>query len=200
MYKGLKNPSFEQGCLVVINNQRNIICEKLNDKCYETMALKGGNKEQARKYYNNMLMLCDVATMLDIITDKEREDFYDRIHKFFSGIGIEPFSLPVLTTHHFDNYSVIDLILVYKINIQEKINENLKLYREFDKEKFADMDKKDLLSACENILDFAREFSFLKNEELINARSIISDYKKNKTTKKEKVIFIPENFYTKIPN
>ena len=94
----------------------------------------------------------------------------------------------------------MELIIVYKINIQEKINENLKLYREFDKEKFADMDKKDLLSACDNILDFAREFSFLKNEELVNARSIISDYKKNKTTKKEKVIFIPENFYTKIPN
>lgn len=202
MYKAPYKPPIEQSCLIAINHQRNTICEKLNDKCYETMALKGGNEEQARKYYYKMLQLVDVATMLDILTNDERELFYDKIHQFFSGIQIQLFELLPLSTHHFEDYSVIDLILVYKINIQEKINENLRLYREFDKEKFADMNKKDLLSACENILEFAKDFSFLKEEEIKTARDIISNHRKNKeiSKDKEKIIYVPENFYTKVPN
>lgn len=194
-----KSP-IEPSCLIAINHQRNTIVEMLNTKCYETMLLKGGNEEQARKYYEKMLQLCDVATMLDIITNQEREIFYDKIHKFFSGIQIDEFFLSELTTHYFQSYSVMDLILVYKINIQEKINENLRIYRDFDNYQHEGVQKENFLTACEGILEFAKDFNFLNNDDVKKAREIINFHKKHQKIPqdKEKIIYVPENFYTTV--
>ena len=97
--------------------------------------------------------------------------------------------------------SSIDLIMIYKINLQEKINESLKMYREYDKEKTPDIDKNGYIVACDELLEFAKDFYLLQDKDLKMARDIISANKKGKNIPidKQKVIFIPEHFYTKLP-
>ena len=56
--------------------------------------------------------------------------------------------------------------------------------------------------ACNELLEFAKDFYLLQDSDLRTARDIISANKKNKNVPidKQKVIFVPEHFYTKIPN
>ena len=194
------NPNVKPGCepcLVMINAERKQICEKLNDFCQKTIELEGGMEDTARKYFEKMLELIDVATLLDIMTNEEHEEFYMKTHKFFSGIQIQIFHLNELTTHHFEEYGVLDLILVYKINIQETLNENLELYRGEKTIPMTKIDKNRFLMANESILNFAKEFGILKDEDCKKARDIINEHKRNKV-KDKKIIFIPEEYYQKI--
>ncbi len=202
MLPNMPKAPFEDGCLMVINNQRKTVTEKINWYCYETVRLKEGNVEKAKYYFEKILALCDIATTMDILTNEEREFIYEEIHKFFSGIQIQHFDFQPLTTHHFEEHSVMDLILIYKINLQEKINESLKLYREYDKEKQPEVDREGYMVACNELLEFAKDFYLLQDSDLRTARDIISANKKNKNVPidKQKVIFVPEHFYTKIPN
>ena len=186
-------PVKEERCLVMINNERKQIAEKLNSYCVKTIELKEGNEQIARKHFDNMLAMVDVATMLDILSNEEHEKCYEDIHCFFSGVQIQQFNFPELHEHHFADKGILDLIMIYKINMQEKMNEILKMYRETSN--VHQIDKNGYINACESILSFAKEFSLLKDEEINDARTIINEHRKNKI-KKEKIIYIPEHFYT----
>ena len=129
---GPKHPQ-EESCLKMIKNFRKQVQEYQNQCLQDTVYLEGGNEEKAKKKYFKMLNFLDVSTMLDILADEEREEAYNKIHRFFSGLEIEIFDFPEIQGHYFNElgYSVLDLVLVYKVNVQERLNENLRIYREF---------------------------------------------------------------------
>jgi hypothetical protein len=189
----------EESCLAMINNLRKQISQILNDCFHEAVTLEGGNEPAAKKIFNNMLSYVDVSTMLDVITDSEREESYEKIHSFFSGIEVTIFDFEPLKTHHFEklNYTVLDLVFVYKVNIQERINENLKAYREYNRNADNLFSRELYLEACYGILQYCKHFSLLTEKELTNTRNILDAHKKNKFNQHE-IIYIPKNMYSKI--
>ena len=186
----------EVGCLTLINNQRKTIANRLNELCQMTIELESGQENLARKFFLEMCGLIDVSAMLDVITPEEHEAFYNNTHLFFSGVGIEMFALEDLSEHHFSHYTVLDCILVYKINMQERMNEALKNYREFDGNELG-LDKSGYIRACENIIHFGKMFAILKEDEQQKALKIIKQHKNN-AVKDKKIIFVPEAFYEKV--
>ena len=191
-------PIPEAGCLKMINSQRKTIANRLNELCRNTMALDEGHIQEARAYFEEMCGLIDVSAMLDVITDEEHSTFYENTHMFFSGLPIPEFELNDLEHHHFEEYTVLDCVLVYKINIQERLNEALKNYREFN-ENVIGLDKSGYIRACENMVHFGKMFAILKEDEQEKALKIIHQHKNN-AIKEHKIIFVPEAFYEKIEN
>ena len=78
--------------------------------------------KKAKYYFEKILALCDIATTMDILSNEEREFVYEEIHKFFSGIQIQHFDFQPLTTHHFEEHSVMDLILIYKTVLIDNVS------------------------------------------------------------------------------
>ena len=188
----------EPSCLMTINHQRFKIAQKLNDNLLDTIHLKGGNEEKARKIYEDCLAIINIGTMLHLLTSEEHDFAYEEVYKFFSGIKIAYFDFPELKEHDLQEKTVLDFLLIQKIEIQEQLNLNLKGYHNFSqKERDEGYRQTDYLIANERILNFAKEFSILKTEEIHKAKEILSEHRHNKT-KDKKIIFIPENLYTKI--
>lgn len=194
------NPNSKDGsCLTMINNLRKQVAETLNNSLNKAVALEGGNQQLARKIFESMLNCVDVSTMLDVLTDLEREESYEKIHMFFSGMEISIFNFEPVETHHFEklNYTVLDLVFVYKVNIQERINENLKCYREYNRNADNMFNRDQYLNACYNILSYCEKFKVLTDKEIRDAESILNAHKK-KNFKKTEIIYIPKNLYSKI--
>ena len=189
----------ETSCIVTINVQRRGIADKIESIFKKTVELSENNMSISEENFFDCLALVNIGNALDLITDNERIAATDKISDFFSGKPVSKIEFPDIKQHYMSNYTVLDFILIEKINIQERINDNIKGYMNFNvADKAEGYEKDDYIFASKRMLNFAKGFSIINDKEYSKALSIIEKIGKNNFENK-KIVFVPENFYTKVP-
>lgn len=135
-----------------------------------------------------------VANALDIITDKEYNDATADLYHYLTGLKDDIVAFDDIIKHYTAESTIQETMLVFKINLQEHLNENFAKYRQHTV--MNEYSKNDLLSANDLFLTFGLMFNIISNKEFDQAKKVMAEYIKDKP-KTEKIIWVPEALYTK---
>ena len=135
-----------------------------------------------------------VADALDIITDREYNDATSDVYHYLTGLRTDPITFPLLSEHYLKDAGMQEALLTLRINLQERLNENFRKYREHSA--LVEYTKSDVIAANMLFIAFATEFRIIEDKDIDKANKVVEEYVHD-NVKTEKVIFVPEAFYTK---
>lgn len=181
--------------IVIVNMLRKKLTEKVNAKI-KALNTHREDVSTEQQYIEYICGVTAVANALDIISDAEYAAFVDNLLVIQNGLEIDPVNFDRIEEHYCKSYGFTETSLVFKINLQERLNENFARYTAplVSAESF---DKSDVLEANELIISFGKEFELLNASDYKKAVDMLEAYKKGDTSQK-KLILVPENFYTKL--
>ena len=134
------------------------------------------------------------AAALDIISNEEYESSTSPLYHWLIKFRSEPVTFPPLV-EPVEKYGLQEEMLLLKIKLQEHINDNLSKIRE-PSINIANYSKSDVLGINKLMLEFGREFNIIDEKEYKSANEVLLGYQKG-NPKILKVLFVPEQFYTK---
>lgn len=182
--------------LLIVNMFRKKLTDKVDADMQAVCKLKPGENAKAQELFERISGRLAVADALDIITDAEYEAACSTLMALFSQQPVEAIEFGKLTEHYCKDYAMDETQVVFKVNVQERLNENFARCRQANIILMAYSDK-DCLDANELIVSFAREFEIIRQDEYDKAMKMIKDYRAGKKTPDE-FLMVPKQFYTKL--
>lgn len=173
--------------LDIINSMR----QKLN----QTVSQYIIDMSDARDTYNIISGYLAVCASLDIISQREYHEKTKQLHEFLTCVSDEPIDFAPLTDHGMRSIKILEARMLLQITLQESLNLNLKRFRDplIEYEQYT---KTDCVNANKIFIRVASEFGLIDEKQTAMANKIMKEYESNKP-QTEKIIFVPEVFYTK---
>lgn len=182
--------------LLIVNMFRKKLTDKVNHEIKRVCELTAEEMDKGEALFNRISGLLAVANALDIITDAEYEGSCETLIALFSNKPIEFVSFDKLEEHYVKEYALNETQVVFKVNVQERLNENFERCRQPSIVLNAYADK-DCLDANELIASFAREFEIIRQDEFDKIMKMIKNYRAGKKAPDE-FIMVPKQFYSKL--
>lgn len=182
--------------LLIVNMFRKKLTNKIKPQIDEMASLTESDTEKANELFEQVSGQLAVADALDIITDEEYADACDALISLFQNNPIAPIVFGKLTTHYCKDYDLDETRVVFKVNVQERVNENFARCRQHNLT-IAPYSAQDCLDANTLIITFAREFEILRKDEYDKAMKMIKDYRAGKM-EPDDFLMVPKQFYTKL--
>lgn len=182
--------------LLIVNMFRKKLTDKIDSDIKEVCTLAANEAEKAQSLFERMSGRLAVADALDIITDEEYENACNMLMLLFNNQPIEPIVFGKTEYHYCKDYAMDETQVVFKVNVQERLNENFARCRQPNMILMA-YTAKDCLDANELIASFAREFEIIRKDEFEKIMAMIKDYRAGKTDPAE-FLMVPKQFYTKL--
>lgn len=146
--------------------------------------------------YNKLTGYLAVADALDIITDEEYTNATGDLYHLLVGFREEPLSFTPLDDPKLKEQGLQEILVIMKIKLQERLNENFSKYRSTSIVLMG-CSKEDVVEANDLMLTFAVNFNIITQKDFEKASKVMKEYASGKP-KTEKIIFVPEAFYTKL--
>ena len=185
--------------LLIVNMFRRKLTEKIDADLQAVCKLQTHETAKAQELFERISGRLAVADALDIITDEEYEAACSTLMALFQNQPIEKIEFGKIEQHYCKDYALDETQVVFKVNVQERLNENFARCRQPHILLMAYSDK-DYLDANELITTFARDFEIIRQDEFDKAMAMIADYRAGKKTPDE-FLMVPKQFYQKLgPN
>lgn len=182
--------------LLIVNMFRKKLTDKVDADMQAVCKLNANEAAKAQALFERISGRLAVADALDIITDEEYERACSTLMALFQRQPVDAITFDKLTEHYCKNYAMDETQVVFKVNVQERLNENFARCRQSHIVLMTYTDK-DCLDANELITSFAREFEIIRQDEFEKAMKMIQDYRAGKKTPDE-FIMVPKQLYTKL--
>ncbi len=182
--------------IIVVNMFRKKLTQKLNRMLQEVNNDTRKTPEKLQFAFDKMSGVCAVANCLDIISDIEYQSACQILVELLTTDSGNEISFEKVEEHYCKDYGFAETNVVFKINLQERLNDNFARFTTAGSV-LSMFSIEDLLAANTLILEFGREFEILKKEEFEKGMDMLRNYKKGNYTP-DKIIFIPEEFYTRL--
>ena len=182
--------------LFIVNMFRKKLTDKITSDIKDVCKLTVNESKKAQVLFERISGRLAVADALDIITDEEYENACNALMMLFNNQPIEPIVFGKTEHHYCKDYAMDETQVVFKVNVQERLNENFARCRQPNMILMA-YTAKDCLDANELIASFAREFEIIRKDEFENVMKMIKDYRAGKM-EPEDFLMVPKQFYTKL--
>ncbi len=182
--------------LLIVNMFRKKLTDKIDADLQSVCKLQAHETAKAQELFECISGRLAVADALDIITDEEYEQACNILVALFQNQPVEAIEFGKLTEHYCKDYAMDETQVVFKVNVQERLNENFARCRMPHLVLMA-YSEKDCLDANELITTFARDFEIIRQDEYDKAMQMIKDYRAGKRTPDE-FIMVPKQLYTKL--
>lgn len=182
--------------LLIVNMFRKKLTDKINEDIQAVCQLQAGDNKKAQELFERISGRLAVADALDIITDDEYEKACSTLLALFQNQPVEAIEFGKITEHYCKDYAMDETQVVFKVNVQERLNENFARCRQPHIALMMYSDK-DCLDANEMIVIFARDFEIIRKDEFEKAMAMIKSYRAGKKTPDE-FLMVPKQFYTKL--
>lgn len=182
--------------LLIVNMFRKKLTDKVDADMQAVCKLQADETTKAQELFERISGRLAVADALDIITDDEYEQACSTLMALFQCQPVNAITFDKLTEHYCKDYAMDETQVVFKVNVQERLNENFARCHQTHILLMAYSDK-DCLDANELIVTFARDFEIIRQDEFDKAMQMIRDYRAGKKTPDE-FIMVPKQLYTKI--
>lgn len=182
--------------LLIVNMFRKKLTDKVDEDMRAVCKLKADEATKAQELFERISGRLAVADALDIITDDEYERACSTLMALFQRQPVDAIVFDKITEHYCKDYAMDETQVVFKVNVQERLNENFARCRQSHILLMA-YSKEDCLNANELITTFARDFEIIRQDEFEKAMKMIQDYRSGKKTPDE-FIMIPKQLYTKL--
>lgn len=182
--------------LLIVNMFRKKLTDKVEEDMRAVCQLKPNENTKAQLLFERISGRLAVADALDIITDEEYENACQMLMALFSNQPIGKIEFGKIEHHYCKDYAMDETQVVFKVNVQERLNENFARCRQPNIILMAYSDK-DCLDANELIIRFAREFEIIRQDEFEKGMQMVSDYRAGNKTPDE-FLMVPKQFYTKL--
>lgn len=186
--------------IAVVNMLRQKLSKKINSLLQEVEDTQNVTPEKLQAAFDQTTGVCAVANCLDIISDDEYQAACETLIELLTTKQGNAIAFENVEEHYCQDYSIAETNVVFKINIQERLNDVFARFTSTGSVLSA-FKTEELINANTLILDFGKDFEILKKEEYERGMKMLDSYKKGNYTP-DKIIFIPEEFYTKleVPN
>lgn len=182
--------------LLIVNMFRKKLTDKITNDIKDVCKLTVNESKKAQVLFERMSGRLAVADALDIITDEEYENACNALMMLFNNQPIEPIVFSKTEHHYCKEYAMDETQVVFKVNVQERLNENFARCRQPNMILMA-YTAKDCLDANELIASFAREFEIIRKDEFEKVMKMIKDYRAGKM-EPEDFLMVPKQFYAKL--
>lgn len=182
--------------LLIVNMFRKKLTDKVDADMQAVCKLKANETAKAQELFERISGRLAVADALDIITDEEYEHACSTLMALFQRQPVDAIAFDKLAEHYCKDYAMDETQVVFKVNVQERLNENFTRCRQPHILLMAYSDK-DCLDANELIVTFARDFEIIRQDEFDKAMKMIRDYRSGKKMPDE-FIMVPKQLYTKL--
>lgn len=183
--------------LLIVNMFRKKLTDKIASDIKDVCKLTVNEAKKAQVLFERISGRLAVADALDIITDEEYESACNTLIMLFQNQPIAPIVFDKTEYHYCKDYAMDETQVVFKVNVQERLNENFNRCRQNNL--LTVYTTKDCLDANELIASFAREFEIIRKDEFEKIMAMIKDYRAGKMESKE-FLMVPKQFYTKLSN
>lgn len=182
--------------MVVVNMLRHRLEEKIENEMRR--AGESGKKRLDAEAVNQLFWKLSgylaVAMSIDIITEAEYQMSCNLLIEAMEGGAMRAPRFAKMEEHYLKDAGFNEASIVFKINIQERLNENFERCQH--PTVLVEYTSEDALKANELMIEFGKEFALLKADEFTKAQAMIQDYRNGKMDTKA-IFFIPQEFYTK---
>ena len=182
--------------IVVVNMLRTKLTSKIETDIKAVCNLQPNEINKSEELFNSISGRLAVANALDIISDEEYEDACRTLILLYQNQPIAPIKFGVIEQHYCKDYGFDETRVVFKVNVQERLNENFARCQTPNMV-LSNFTDEDCLNANELIASFAREFELITQNEFDKIKCMIQDYRNNKKEPKE-FLMVPKQFYTKL--
>lgn len=182
--------------LLIVNMFRKKLTDKVDADLQAVCKLGPNEQQKAQELFERLSGRLAVADALDIITDGEYEDACNALMALFQNQPIDRIEFGKLDHHYCQDYALDETQVVFKVNVQERLNENFERCRQQHILLMA-YSPKDCLDANELIASFAREFEIIRKDEFEKIMEMIKNYRAGNTTPDE-YLMVPKQFYQKL--
>lgn len=182
--------------IIVVNMFRKKLTQKLNRMLRDVNNNPHKTPEKMQDAFDKMSGVCAAANCLDIISDIEYQSACQILVELLTTDSGNEIAFEKVEEHYCKDYGFAETNVVFKINLQERLNDNFARFATAGSVLSA-FSVEDLIAANTLILEFGREFEILKKEEFEKGMEMLRSYKQGNYTP-DKIIFIPEEFYTRL--